>query len=84
MPENGYYILSDIIGHADMLELACGRCERRGKLSVARLAADYAPDTQLHTIMRAQIGDCPQRAARQERERCDPYSPTLSRLFGGP
>jgi hypothetical protein len=32
-------------------------------------------------IMRAQIGDCPNRSAQQERERCDPYRPMLGRLF---
>jgi hypothetical protein len=28
-----YLMLSDLIGRADMLEIACGRCERRGRLS---------------------------------------------------
>jgi hypothetical protein len=43
-------------------------------LSVARLAREYALETPLRTIMRAQIGDCPNRNAQQDRERCDPYS----------
>jgi hypothetical protein len=51
-----YIALADLIGRAEMLELRCGRCERRGRLSVARLARDYAPETPLRTIMRAQIG----------------------------
>ena len=83
MPENGYYVLSDIIGRAEMLELACGRCERRGRLSVARLAQEYAPKTQLNTIMRAQNGDCQKRNEREDRDRCDPHSPTLWPLFSG-
>jgi hypothetical protein len=84
VPENGVYLLADIMGRADMLELCCGRCERRGRLSVARLAREYPPKTPLATIMRVQIGDCPQRNAREERERCDPYCPTLRPLFAGP
>ena len=75
-------LLSDIIGRADMLELACGRCER-GRLSVARLAQESAPKTPLSTIMRAQIGDCPRRNEREDRDRCDPHSPTLWPLFSG-
>jgi hypothetical protein len=66
-----------------MWQDACGCCERRGRFSVARLAGEYAPNRSLPTIMRAQIGDCPHRNARQEREQCDPYSPTLWPLFGG-
>jgi hypothetical protein len=76
-----YIALADLIGRAEMLELRCGRCERRGRLSVARLARDYAPETPLRTIMRAQIGDCPNLNSQQDRERCDPYSPTLWPLF---
>ncbi len=83
MPDNGSYVLADIIGRAEMLELRCGRCERHGRLSVARLAQEYAPKTPLGAIMRAQIGDCPKRTAREERDRCDPYSPTLWPLFAG-
>jgi hypothetical protein len=76
-----YIVLADIIGRVDMLELWCGRCERRGRLSVARLAQEYPPETPLLMIMRAQIGDCPKQAAQRIEERCDPYSPTLSPLF---
>jgi hypothetical protein len=76
-----YLTVADLIGRADFLELACGRCERRGRLSVARLAREHALGTPLATIMRAQVGDCPNRNAQQERDRCDPYSPTLSTLF---
>jgi hypothetical protein len=77
-----YIALADLIGRADFLELLCGRCERRGRLSVVRLAQEYAPETPLRTIMRAQVGDCPKRADRRLEARCDPYSPTLWPLFG--
>jgi hypothetical protein len=36
-----YLMLSDLVGRTDFLELLCGRCERRGRLSVARLAREY-------------------------------------------
>jgi hypothetical protein len=29
----------------------------------------------------AEIGDCPDRDSAQIQNRCDPYSPTLGRLF---
>jgi hypothetical protein len=76
-----YLTLADLIGRADMLELRCGRCERRGRLSVARLAREHPPETSLASIMRAQIGDCPKLTERRIEARCDPYSPTLWPLF---
>jgi hypothetical protein len=76
-----YIALSDIVGRVDFLDLRCGRCERKGRLSVARLAREHPPETPLLMIMRAQIGDCPKQAAQRIEERCDPYSPTLSPLF---
>jgi hypothetical protein len=77
-----YITLADITGRADMLELRCGRCERRGRLSVARLAQEHPPETPLLTIMRAQIGDCPKRAAQRMEECCDPYSPVPLAALG--
>jgi hypothetical protein len=77
-------LLSDLVGRADMMEMICNRCGRHGRLSVARLAREYPPETSLAAIMRAQTEDCPNRNAQQERERCDPYSPTLLPLFSGP
>jgi hypothetical protein len=67
-------MLADIIGRADFLEIRCGRCERSGRLSVARLAQENPPETSLAPIMRAQIGDCPKKAERRIEARCDPYS----------
>jgi hypothetical protein len=66
-------LLSDLIGRAHMLDLACGRCERRGRLCVARLSREYAPETPLATLRQAQIGDCPNRNSQQEQEqeRCE-------------
>jgi hypothetical protein len=74
--------LADLIG--DTLELRCNRRGRHGRLSVARLAPEYAPDTSLPTIMWAQIGDCLNRNAQRDRKRCDPHSPTLMSLSARP
>jgi len=67
---------------AAMLELRCGRCERRGRLSVQRLLAEYGADASVRRAMQAQIGDCPNRDHSQLQSRCDPYCPGLARLFG--
>ncbi len=43
---------------------------------------DMRPKTPVDTVMRALVGDCLQRNAEQERERCDPYAPELLEFFG--
>jgi hypothetical protein len=66
---------------ATMIEVRCGRCDRHGRLSVKRLLAQYGPDVAVGHIMRAQIGECPNRDSSQIQNRCDPYCPDLARLF---
>ena len=46
--------------------------------------ARYGLDALLRNIMREQIGSCPHQDDTQLYTRCDPYSPTLVQLFGGP
>ena len=67
---------------ATMLEVRCQRCDRHGRLAVARLLAQYGPDAALRDIMQAQIGACPNRDNAQLQNRCNPHCPDLVRLFG--
>ena len=77
--------LSDVAERgAAMIEIRCGRCERAGRLSVARLLAEHGPNASMGVVMRAQVGDCPNRESTQIQERCDPYCPDLVRLFFRP
>jgi hypothetical protein len=66
---------------ATMIEIRCGRCDRHGRLSVARLHAEYGPNVPVGHIMRAQIGECPNKDSSQIQNRCDPFCPDLARLF---
>jgi hypothetical protein len=76
-------LLSDLVGRADMMEMICNRCGRHGRLSVARLAREYAPETPLATILRDQTLDCPNRNAPAGTRAVRPVHPTLLPLFGG-
>ena len=40
----GALLLSQIAEKTQMLEVACDRCDRRGRLSVARLIGEHGPD----------------------------------------
>jgi hypothetical protein len=66
---------------ATMLEIRCGRCDRHGRLSVARLLAEHGPNADFGAVMRKLVGDCPHRDEAQIQTRCDPYCPDLPRLF---
>jgi hypothetical protein len=66
---------------ATMLEIRCRRCDRHGRLSVARLLAQYGPAVAVRHIMQAQIGTCPNRNNAQLQTGCNPYCPDLMRLF---
>ena len=67
-----------------MLTLACGRCGRRGRLSVIRLLTEWGEHTALADIMDAITADCPARKAHGPYEQCDVQWPDLSGLFAGP
>jgi hypothetical protein len=63
---------------AEMIEIRCGRCDRAGRLSVARLIAEHGPGAAIGYVLQAQAGDYPKREASQLQDRCDPYCPDLS------
>jgi hypothetical protein len=54
---------------ATILKICRGGCDRRGRLSVARLLAEYGPGTAVGHIMRAQIGECPHKDSAQIQNR---------------
>ncbi len=47
MTSNGAVTLGDIIDTITLLEVACSRCERRGRLRVARLIEQHGADMGL-------------------------------------
>ena len=67
-----------------MIEVLCGRCDLRGRLSTARLLSQHGPGAAMGEVMRAQLGDCPHKDSAQLQNRCDPYCPDLARLFRRP
>ena len=55
---HGSVTLGDLVGRLAILEIMCSRCERRGRLRVDRLIAQYG-DAELPELRRALAGDCP-------------------------
>ena len=63
MSSSGAVTLGEIAGKITMLEIACDRCERRGRLRVARLIEQHGADMGLPQLRGILAGDCPRVAA---------------------
>ena len=73
--------LGDITGKFTVIEVACRRCERRGRLSVARLIDQHGADMGLPELQDILAGGCPKTTAVVAGERCSVYYPQLLRLW---
>ena len=55
--------LGDLAARQRMLNVACSRCTRRGRLSLARLIAEHGADTPVRVATADINADCPRLAA---------------------
>jgi hypothetical protein len=46
---SGAVTLGDVAGKLGMLNVACSKCDRRGRLSVAKLIAEHGAPTGCHS-----------------------------------
>ena len=53
MSNRGSITLGELQGKLDLLDIACHRCERRGRVSLARLIEEHGADTGLPDYGRA-------------------------------
>lgn len=84
-PRSSHLItLGQAARHVAMLTLACNRCGRRGRVSVARLLAEWGKHTALADISDDITASCPQRKAHSIYEQCAAHWPDLPSLFVGP
>ena len=74
--KDGAVQLSDIAGKITMLEIACSRCARRGRLSVARLIEQHS-DKRLPELRYILAADCPRVVVDRVYDRCGVHYPQL-------
>jgi len=77
MSSSGAVTLGELAGRLPMLEVACSRCERRGRLSVAKLIERHGADARLPDLREILAGDCPRANAVSVHERCGVHYPQL-------
>lgn len=78
---NGSVSLSEVAKRATHVEVACSRCERRGRYRLSRLVARLGEDFPM-TDLGSELADCPRRNASMT-ERCDVYFPGLVKIMTG-
>ena len=73
--------LSELQGKLSMLDVACHRCERSGRVSLVRLIDEHGADTGLPDLWENLAGDCQHARSTALNNRCAIYYPQLPSLF---
>jgi hypothetical protein len=71
----GAVTLGDISGKITMLEIACSRCERRGRYRVARLIAQHDAGMGLPELRTIIAAECPRMLSADPYDRCGVHFP---------
>lgn len=66
---------------APMLEIACPRCESRGRLRLDKLIARHGPALPLPELRVLLAGDCPKNRSASIYDKCRVHFPQLPALF---
>jgi hypothetical protein len=79
----GSLTLAELVGKLDLLEIRCHRCERHGRVSLARLIEEHGADMGLPDMWEALAVDCEHARSTALHNRCAIYYPQLPGLFLG-
>jgi hypothetical protein len=60
---DGAIIFSDLVGKLDALNVACGKCGRKGRYAVARLIERRGRDAKILDFLSGITTDCPKKQA---------------------
>ena len=77
MSATGAVTLGDLAGRVDQLEVRCRRCDRHGRLRLARLIADHGAGTGLPDLAVRLSAGCPKAQALDLGERCFVFFPQV-------
>jgi len=66
----GVVLLGQVVARLQVLEVACNRCDRRGRLHTTRLLAEHGPDLSMPELRRIVAADCPRTIAGHIHDVC--------------
>jgi hypothetical protein len=69
--------LGDLVGRIERLEIRCTRCDRSGRLTVARLIANHGADMGMPDLAVLLAANCPRANATSPGDRCFVVFPQL-------
>ena len=86
-PVRGSYTVGEIAAFgaaagATHIVIACNRCERRGRLSLARMVAEHGADKPGPELLRDLSADCPKRISKMAHDICGIHTPQMARWVG--
>jgi hypothetical protein len=76
----GVAMLGDIADRLPMLDVACSKRDRRGRLSVAKLITQHGADMRLPDLREILAGDYPRARSSSVVDRCGVHYPQLLEL----
>ena len=77
----GAITIGQVAQRTAMLDVACRRCTRRGRVSMARLMREHGGDAALWEAFIGVNDDCPNKDNVAAGKACSIYWPQLSALF---
>ena len=81
MNNRGSITPGELQGKLDLLEIRCHRCERHGRVSLARPIDEHGADMGLPDLWTSLAGDCQHARSTALNSRCAIYYPQLPALF---
>ena len=72
-------IFGGLVGKLDALEVACGKCGRKGRYPVARLIEQHGRDAKVVDFLAEITADCPKKRAGNMSDQCAARCPDLPR-----
>lgn len=72
--------LVELVGKVELLEIACKRCDRHGRVALARLIEEHGADTGLPDLWETLAGDCGHARSTGLHSRCAIFYPQLPEL----
>ena len=82
MKTTGSVARGEVAARASHLDIACSRCDRRGRYRLVRLVDQFGGDFPM-TDLGAELANCPDRNAASHGERCDVFFPALIAILQG-
>jgi len=73
--------LGQVSTRISVLEVACLRCDRRGRLHTIQLLSELNPDLRIPELREIVAGDCPRMVAGKINDLCGVYFPGVPRAF---